>query len=117
MLIKIQNVYQVTRDMDRALDFYRDLLGMKTRFQDGARWCQLDANGANFALAAPEEAAEGAAGATVVFEVESMDQARAALADQGIEITGERDMGSHGRTLTCRDPDGNVVQLFERAKG
>jgi hypothetical protein len=24
-------------------------------------------------------------------------------------------MGAHGRTLTVRDPDGNVIQLFQRA--
>jgi hypothetical protein len=26
-----------------------------------------------------------------------------------------RDMGAHGRSLTFRDPDGNLVQLFQRA--
>lgn len=113
--VKIQNVYYVTRGMDRAVAFYRDVLGMAVRFQDGERWCQLDANGAKLALAAPEEAPEGAAGATVVFEIESMDQARDAVTAAGAAIVSERDMGDHGKTMTCRDPDGNLIQFFQRA--
>jgi catechol 2,3-dioxygenase-like lactoylglutathione lyase family enzyme len=114
--VKIQNVYQVTRGMDRALAFYRDVLGMKVKFQDGAKWAQLDAGGARFALSSPEEAGAAAASSTViVFEVDDLAAAKAALDATKAPILATRDMGSHGSTITSRDPDGNIIQFFARA--
>ncbi|HET9903504.1 MAG TPA: VOC family protein [Xanthobacteraceae bacterium] len=115
MIKRIQNVYYVTDDMTETVAFYRDALGLKLKFQDGARWAQLDAGGANFSLSSLEEAAKGATGATVVFEVTDLDEMATRIAAAGGEILGTRDMGSHGRALTFRDPVGNVAQLFERA--
>ncbi|MGH6990024.1 MAG: VOC family protein [Stellaceae bacterium] len=115
MQVKIQNVYQVTRDMGRSLGFYRDLLGMNMKFQDGTNWAQLDAQGARFALASPEEAGAAARSNTViVFEVDDLAAARAALEGAGAPILASRDMGSHGSTITSQDPDGNVIQFFAR---
>ena len=116
MNVKIQNVYQVTRDMGRSLSFYRDLLGMKVKFQDGEKWAQLDAAGARFALSSPEEAGAAAASRTViVFEVDDLGAARASLEAAGAAILATRDMGSHGSTITTRDPDGNILQFFARS--
>ncbi len=116
MQVRIQNVYQISRNMSRSLGFYRDLLGMKMKFQDGEKWAQLDAQGARFALASPEEAGAAAASNTViVFEVDDLASARAALESAGAPILATRDMGSHGNTLTTRDPDGNIVQFFAKA--
>lgn len=112
---KLQNAYYVTGDMDRAVAFYRDALGLGLKFQDGAKWAQFDAGGVNFSLSAPEEAAPSAAGATVIFEVDDLDAARERLLAHSAAVLDSRDMGSHGRSLTFRDPDGNVVQLFQRA--
>jgi len=112
---KMQNAYYVTGDMGRAIAFYRDTLGLDLMFQDGGKWAQLKAGGVNFALSSVEEAPDGAVGATVVFEVPDAAAAGAAIAAAGGEILGERDMGDHGKTLTFRDPDGNLVQLFQRA--
>jgi predicted enzyme related to lactoylglutathione lyase len=115
---KLQNAYYVIGDMDRAVAFYRDALGLGLKFQDGGRWAQFDAGGVNFSLSAPEEAAQGAAGgATVIFEVDDLEATRDRLAAHGATVLETRDMGAHGRSLTFRDPDGNVVQLFQRAGG
>jgi predicted enzyme related to lactoylglutathione lyase len=113
---KLQNAYYVTRDMERAVGFYRDALGLSLKFQDGAKWAQFDAGGVNFSLSAPEEAAPAAAGAVVIFEVDDLNAARTRLTANGATVMDSRDMGSHGRSLTFRDPDGNVVQLFQRAQ-
>ncbi|MGH2588778.1 MAG: VOC family protein [Dehalococcoidia bacterium] len=114
---KLQNAYYVTEDMDRAVSFYRDTLGLALKFQDGARWAQFDAGGTNFSLSAPEEAAQGAQGAVVIFEVDDLDTVQGRLAERGASVLDTRDMGAHGRSLTFRDPDGNLVQLFQRAAG
>jgi predicted enzyme related to lactoylglutathione lyase len=112
---KLQNAYYVTRDMDRAVGFYRDALGLDLIFEDGKKWTQFKAGGINFAMASDEEAPDGAVGATVVFEVEDIASMKASVSAAGAEILGERDMADHGKTLTFRDLDGNLVQLYQRA--
>ena len=52
---------------------------------------------------------------TVVFEVDDIEAVSGALEAAGGEILGIRDMGDHGKTLSFRDPDGNLVQLYQRA--
>lgn len=112
---RMQNTYYVVRDMGAAAAFYRDALGLKLKFQDGARWAQFDAGGQNFSLSSPEEAPVDAAGGAVVFEVDDLEAAADRIAAAGGEVLGRRDMGSHGRTLTFRDPAGNLAQLFARS--
>ncbi len=112
---KLQNAYYITQDMDRAVAFYRDALGLSLTFQDGAKWAQMKAGDVNFSLSSPDEGAPGAAGAVIIFEVDDIAASRNQIAAGGAEIVGERDMGDHGKALTFRDPDGNLVQLFERA--
>jgi predicted enzyme related to lactoylglutathione lyase len=114
---KLQNAYYVARDMDQAVAFYRDALGLPLKFQDGPRWAQFDAGGVNFSLSSPDEAAPNAHGAVVIFEVDDLDAMAARLASAGVAAGDIRDMGAHGRSLTFTDPEGNVVQLFQRAAG
>ena len=112
---KLQNTYYVTSDMERSVGFYRDALGLDMVFQDGEKWTQFKAGGVNFAMASKEEAPKGALGATVVFEVDDIEAVSGALEAAGGEILGTRDMGDHGKALSFRDPDGNLVQLYQRA--
>lgn len=112
---RLQNAYYVTADMDRAAAFYGDVLGLPTKFRDGMKWAQFDAGGVNFSLSSPEEAAAGATGAVVIFEVDDIDEMRRRLESAEASVLDARDMGDHGRSLTFRDPDGNLVQLFQRA--
>jgi len=113
--LRIHNVFQVTRDMDRAVAFYRDVLGLDVKFQDGGKWCQLTAGDTKLALSSPEEATPAENGSVVVFQVDDLDAARAQLEAAGTEIEAVRDMGNHGRILACRDPDGTILQLYEAA--
>ena len=115
MIKKLQNAYYVTRDMNRAVKFYRDVLGLKVKFQDGDNWAQFDAGGNNVSLASLAEAAAGATGATLILEVSDIAAARTALEQNGAAIVRNRDMGSHGKSLAFKDPDGNIVELFQRA--
>ena len=34
---KFSSAYYVVRDMDRAVEFYRDVLGLGVKFRDGVR--------------------------------------------------------------------------------
>src|SRR3712207_9581340 len=109
---KLQNAYYVTGDMDRAVAFYRDALGLGLKFQDGALWAQFDAGGVNFSLSSPEEPAAGASGAAGIFEVDDLAAARVRLAEHGAAAQDGRDMGGHGRSRTLRVPHGHLGQFF-----
>jgi predicted enzyme related to lactoylglutathione lyase len=115
-MAKLKLAYYITQDMDRAVAFYRDALKLKLKFQDGARWAQFDVGGTSLALSSPAEAQEGAVGGTAMIEIEDLDGARAGIVKAGGTILGERAV-TGGRSLAFRDPDGNIVQLFERAVG
>ena len=114
MHVKLQNIYQVTTNMDRSLGFYRDVLGLSLKFRDGDKWSQLRAGDSNVALSSPAEAAVGAHGTVMVLEVDDLAAARAALQAAGTPILEERTV-THGRMLACRDRDGNLLQLFTRS--
>lgn len=109
---KLQMVYFAARDIPAMRSFYEKALALPLKFADGARWTQYDSGAASFALGAPDEAPDGAVGALPVFEVDTFDADRIRAA--GGSIVAIRDMGSHGRVLTAKDPEGNFVQLFCR---
>ena len=112
---KLQNAYYTTNDMDREVAIYRDTLELSLTFQDGVKWAQMKAGDVNFSLSSPEEGAAGATGAVIIFEVDDIANSRDQITAGGAEIVDERDRGAHGEVLTFRDPDGNLVQLFQRA--
>ena len=118
MIKGLQNVYVVATDVEEAVRFYRDVLGLPLKFQDGGRWAEFEVGSASFSVGAPGEGpATPGGGAVPVFEVESLEAALVALQKRGLAIEGGLiDMGAHGRYFTVRDPPGNSVLLFQRAQ-
>jgi catechol 2,3-dioxygenase-like lactoylglutathione lyase family enzyme len=48
---KVKYTYLVVDDMNAAVAFYRDGLGLRLKFQEGQRWSEFDAgNGTTIAL-------------------------------------------------------------------
>ncbi len=113
---KVTNVYYVVPDMNAALAFYRDTLGLAIKFQDGDKWTQFDVGGTQVALATPAPGqVDPGQNATVVLQVDDLTATRAQLAAQDIAVSEIIGMGGHGSFFTCRDPAGNVVQFFARS--
>ena len=113
-VLRVQNAYYATSDVAATARFYREGLGLQERFRDGDRWVQFGVGGVNVAVACPEEAAQGQQGACVVFEVADLAAMCERVTQHGGTVVAERDMGSHGRTVTVRDPGGNILQLLSR---
>src|SRR5437867_2925795 len=107
-------VFYWVSDMDRAVSFYADFLGLPIARRDGNDWAEFDAGGRRFALhgAAPgQPVAPG--GAAAVFTVGDLDEAKAALAARGVLPEHEGDVSSYARFASFHDPDRNVFQLIE----
>jgi len=100
--------------MDRAVATYRDVLGLPLARRDGDNWAEFEAGAARFALhGVVESHPVQPGGATAVFEVADVDEARRALEERGVEFGHSADIQGYARYATFQDPDGNTVQLIQ----
>ena len=113
MIGPIDHVYYWTRDMDVAVAFYRDEVGLELLRREGGEWAEFDGgNGVRFALHGTDD--DAPAGGTVVLRVDDLEGARRTLESRGVVFdayVGE--VEGYARFATFRDPDGNPVQLIE----
>ncbi len=113
MLGRVEQVWFWVGDMDRAVAFYTDALGLALLRRHGDEWAELDAGPVRLALHGGATG-ERAPGGTVVFEVEDLDAARFAMEIRGA-VFDERSGEVEGlaRFASFTDPDGNRMQLIE----
>ncbi len=113
----LDHVYYWVSDMERAVRFYREVLGLSLRSQEGDNWAVFDAGGRQFALHRLVEGHPTApGGATAVFAVDDLDRARTVLSERGVQFGHEGDVEGYARFASFQDPDGNTVQLIEYAR-
>ena len=119
MLKRVDNAHYWTMDMDQSVGFYRDVLGLSLRQRMGEDWAEFDVGGTTVALHGTREGhAPPQEGATIVFEVDDLDTTMNALRGRDVVFEGEvAEVPGYGRFVTFRDPDGNMLQIFERAAG
>ncbi len=109
-------------DLERALEFYHDVLGFEITQRMGDSAAFLSAGGYHHHIALNTWESLGgrppAPGTTGLFHLAIRYPRRAALADAlrrlrvaGIEIDGASDHGV-SEALYLRDPDGNGVELY-----
>lgn len=117
MLKRIDNAHYWTKDMDGSIGFYRDVLGLNLRTRMGEDWAEFDVAGTTVALHGTREGhAPPQEGATIVFEVDDLESTMNALRGKDVSFEGEvNDVPGYGRFVSFRDPDGNLLQIFERA--
>lgn len=119
---RIGHVHLKVAELERALAFYRDVLGFEVTQRYGSQAVFLSAGGYHHHIALNTwESAGGsppAPGTTGLFHLAILYPARAKLADAllrldraGIELDGASDHGV-SEALYLRDPDGNGVELY-----
>jgi predicted enzyme related to lactoylglutathione lyase len=111
----LDHVWFWVRDMDRAVAFYGESLGLPMRMRHGDDWAEFDSGGARIGLhGAGEHEGEIPHGGTAVFVVEDLDLVKAALSERG--VTFEEHLGEvpgYARYASFADPDGNSMQVIE----
>ena len=106
-------VYFFVSDMERAVTFYQDVLGLRLVYRTGDDWAQFEAGPVQLGLHASGQG-EHRPGGTLAFRVDDLDSSRVALAARGISFTPEGGgEGGELRFVEFHDPDGNVVGLLE----
>jgi predicted enzyme related to lactoylglutathione lyase len=109
----LDHVYYWTSDMDRAVAFYRDAVGLRLTRREGDAWAEFDAGAVRFALHGGVDGT-APAGGTAVFEVDDLDVERRRLMERGVSFDqDDGEVPGLARFASFRDPDGNVVQIIE----
>jgi len=119
----VGTVYLAVGDQDRALGFYRDVLGFDVRsdteFGEGLRWIEVAPAGAYtvIALVQPmsEDDPQPGGPAPFGFDTPDLEAAMAEFSARGVEF--EDVMGGDGPVPAMayfRDPDGNRILLVEQ---
>ena len=142
MLRGLHRTVVSTPDLDRALHFYRDLIGLKVitkgswdagwesadtligRPGTAARWVMLSAGNSNLEIVqyeTPQSPVQHSHRpvndhgiSRVCFEVIDIHVMYKNLRDAGVRFDSEpQDQGEFGTAVYARDPDGNIVELVE----
>lgn len=108
-------------DMDEAVHFYTEILGLKLRFRADNHWAEVTA-GDTLVLglhpASPAAAPPGTRGAIQIGlnVTQPLEGIVARLREQGVDVADTiADDGDAGRFVTLTDPDGNALYLWEGA--
>lgn len=106
-------VWVPVEDMDRALKFYRDTLGLEVTMQD-TDWSEIDAGGLTIGLNAREESHGGVDGGAVIsFQPDgSIEDELERVKSRGASIEGEISDHPWGRILPFKDSEGNDLQFY-----
>ena len=113
----VATVWVPVSDMDRALTFYRDTLGLSVK-DTQEQWSEIDANGVMIGLNAREEASgDGAGGAVISFQPDDdIESEVKRLTDAGVSFVGDISDHPWGRIAAFTDSEGNSLQLYAPPK-
>src|ERR1700733_158096 len=105
-------------NMDRAVQFYVEVLGLKLTNRFGDNWATVEAGkGLTIGLhpASPKHPAPGTKGAIMLgLEIdEPIEAAVARLEQKGVRMKGSSIQSEAGNFAHLEDPDGNEIYLWE----
>jgi catechol 2,3-dioxygenase-like lactoylglutathione lyase family enzyme len=108
-------------DLDRAVAFYRDTLGLKLLFQVPPKMAFFDCGGVRLMLSLPEEAEFDHPGSILYYKVDDIQAVWATLRDRGADLRGEPHlvarMPDHELWMGfLRDTEGNTLAVMSEVR-
>lgn len=115
LLRRVGQILVTVRDLERAVQFYRDTLGLRLLFQAPPGLAFFDCGGVRLMLSRPEPTA--AATSIIYYVVDDIQEAYTTLTGRGVRFVGEPHliarMPDHDLWLAeCRDSEDNVLALM-----
>jgi glyoxylase I family protein len=123
---RIHGVRYQVKDVARSVAFYTQHLGFKLEHQHLPAFASVSLGDAQILLSGP-----GASGSRpladgrtqepggwnrVVLEVANLPSCIEALKNAGVHFRNQMEVGPGGRQVQLEDPDGNPIELLERAR-
>ena len=124
MTMKVSSIKQIAitvSDVDKALEFYRDILGLEFLFSAGPNLAFLNADGVRIMLSTPQGAGAVGANSILYFNVTDIETAYKGFVEQGAKEERAPQLAANMQdhdlwTGFLRDPDDNLVGLMEEKK-
>ncbi len=115
ILTQIEQISVNVVDIERAITFYRDTLGMKFMFQAG-QMAFFDCNGIRLMLSLPEKPEFNHPGSVIYYKVEDMRMVYEAFIERGVTFISEPHVVAKMEHLNIwmaffRDTEGNTLAL------
>jgi predicted enzyme related to lactoylglutathione lyase len=116
-LSAIEQIAVNAHDLERAVDFYRDKLGMKHLFSVPPNLAFFDCDGIRLLLSLPAKPEFDHASSIIYFKVDDILVAYATLAERGVQFEEKpifvADMGTYDLWLASfRDSENNLLALM-----
>jgi predicted enzyme related to lactoylglutathione lyase len=108
--MELVEVVLYVRDMNRAIGFYRDTLGLELDFES-EHWTTFQTGACTLALHATDLREPGTGEPDPTFCVADADEEGARLATAGVEVTEIREPAPGVRVFDVRDPEGNRLSI------
>ncbi|KRA54283.1 glyoxalase [Pseudoxanthomonas sp. Root65] len=120
-LSHIRQIAITVSDVDVALAFYRDMLGLALLFQPAPTLAFLQAGDVRLMLTTPQGASAVGANSILYFTVDDIVATQAALVARGANEERPPQLAARMTdhelwTGFLRDPDGNLVGLMEEKR-
>ena len=120
-LARIGQIAINVHDVQRAVAFYRDVLGLRFLFQAGEKMAFFDCGGTRLMLSLPETPEYDHPGSVLYYQVEDIAGAYGALRSRGARFEGEphliAKMPDHDLWMAFgRDSEGNVFALMSEVR-
>jgi len=111
------NVTLYVSNMDRAVHFYSEVLGLKLAYRFGDHWAAIEV-GRGLTIGLHPASAESPAGrkGSMAIGLEltgSINEAMTILESKGVRFQSVRNEGKAGKFASFEDPDGNLLYLAE----
>jgi catechol 2,3-dioxygenase-like lactoylglutathione lyase family enzyme len=109
------NVTVMVADMDRAVAFYTERLGLPLGFRAGNEWAQIEAPGLTIGLHPARESHSPAADMrmSIGFGVKDLATTIVNLRQRGVSIQDPHNSPGRDRIVNFADPDGTPLYLIE----
>ena len=116
-LSAIEQIAVNAHDIERAVAFYRDTLGMKLLFSVPPNLAFFDCGGIRLMLSLPAKPEFDHPSSIIYFNVDNIEQASQTLSARGVQFEEQplfvADMGSYNLWLASfRDSEGNLLALM-----
>ncbi len=117
MIDKIAFTHYSITDMDRSVDFYKNILGLNLLFRRD-EWAEFSVGGQRFALHKVDSVAQtkDAGGAIVSLEAKQIKNTITFLKERGVRFAQDLQEFPYGKMAVFLDPDNNRVGLYEAPK-
>jgi catechol 2,3-dioxygenase-like lactoylglutathione lyase family enzyme len=119
-MIKKGNATIFVKDVDSAVRFYTDVLGMKVKSHWGKDFAELETNGLTMGLhpSTQDGPPPGTKGSiSIGLEVDDLDSSVAKLKERGVTFQGKVVDDGPVRLAFFGDPDGNAFYLTQIKRG